>query len=205
MKQNLSFLINGILGVAIVILFILHFSATSSNAKNSKTKKGTDKTTCQKELPIAFINIDTLLLKYNFAKDANAKLLSKSEKSQAEFNKQMAQWQKDGAEFQRKYQTNSFLSKERAEQENARLMKKRQELEELDSKLSQELMGEQKKMNEQLRDTINKFLKEYNKDNKYQVIFSNTMNDNILCSAPAYNITSEIIELLNTRYKKMEK
>ena len=60
-------------------------------------------------------------------------------------------------------------------------------------------------MNEQLRDTINMFLKEYNKDKKYQVILSNTMNDNVLSSEPGYNITSEIVDLLNARYNKESK
>ncbi|MBN1462386.1 MAG: OmpH family outer membrane protein [Paludibacteraceae bacterium] len=202
MRQNLSYIFNAILGVAVIILFVLHFSdscSVSTKTEKSKKQKAAD---CSQQIPIAYIDIDTLLLNYNFAKDANARLLSKSERSQAEFNKKMSQWQKEGAEFQRKYETNSFISRERAEQENTRLMKKRQELEELDAKLTQELMEEQKKMNEQLRDTINLFLKEYNKDKKFQVILSNTMNDNVLSSEPGYNITSEIVELLNARYNK---
>lgn len=205
MKQYLSLIINGIFGVAIVILFILHFCGSSCGTNNQKGKT-LNKAESVQVLPIAYINIDTLLLNYNFAKDAYAKLLDKSERTQVDFNKKMTQWQKEGAEFQRKYQSNSFLSRERAEQENARLMKKRQELEELDAKLSQEFMEDQKKMNNQLIDTINIFLKDFNKNKKYQLILSNTaLNNNVLSSDSIYNITSEVIELLNGRYIKEEK
>jgi outer membrane protein len=59
-------------------------------------------------------------------------------------------------------------------------------------------------MNEQLRDSIYKFLQEYNKDHKYQMILSNTMNDNIMVADNAYNITNEVVELLNAKYVKAE-
>jgi outer membrane protein len=204
MKQYLLYAINGVLVIAVIILYIMHFTCNSSKEEEDvlTTKKNAKGINRDQLIPIAYINVDSLLLKYNFAKEANERLLSKSEHSQAELNKEMNQWQKEAADFQRKVQNNSFLSRERAEQENARLMKRRQELEQLDSKLSQELMQEQKKMNEQLKDTINIFLKQYNKKRKYQVILSNTMNDNVLYAKEGYDITSEVIDLLNARYKK---
>ncbi|MDR3705912.1 MAG: OmpH family outer membrane protein [Paludibacteraceae bacterium] len=204
MKQYLLYVINGVLVVAVIILYVMHFTGNSSKEEGeiSSARKDAKGINRDQLIPIAYINVDSLLLKYNFAKEANERLLAKSQHSQAELNKQMNQWQKEAADFQKKVQNNSFLSRERAEQENARLMKRRQELEQLDGKLSQALMQEQKKMNEQLKDTINTFLKQYNKKRKYQVILSNTMNDNVLYAKEGYDITSEVIDLLNARYKK---
>ena len=105
-------------------------------------------------------------------------------------------------EFQRKVQNNAFLSRDRAEKEQLRLMKAQKDLEDLDKKLTQDLMTEQQKMNEQLRDTINLFLKEYQKGKHLQVIFSNTMNDNILYATSSYDITPDVVKQLNTRYVK---
>ena len=65
-------------------------------------------------------------------------------------------------------------------------------------------MEDQQSMNQQLRDSIYAFLARYNKDKKYQVILSNTMNDNILLSDPAYNITNEVVEALNKEYTPKE-
>jgi outer membrane protein len=206
MKQTLSLILNAVLLVAVIVLFYLQFHSkgATEEQKALKIEESDSKIQGGAEASIAYINVDSLLLKYGFAKEANERLLSKSEKSQAELAKQMNQWQKDGAEFQRKLQTNSFLSRERAEQENTRLMKRRQELEQLDSRMTQALMQEQKRMNEQLKDTINTFLKEYNKKKHYKIILSNTMNDNVLYAEKKYDITKEVVEMLNERYKKEE-
>jgi outer membrane protein len=102
--------------------------------------------------------------------------------------------------LQLKLEANAFLSRERAEQEQSRLLKRQEDLRELDGQLSQQLMQVQQKMSEQLRDTINSFLKEYNKDQKYQLILSNTSSDNILYATEGLDITPEITDLLNKRY-----
>jgi outer membrane protein len=112
----------------------------------------------------------------------------------------LAQLSIEMSEFQRKLEANAFLSRERAEQEQSRLLKRQEDLRELDGQLSQQLMQVQQKMSEQLRDTINSFLKEYNKDQKYQLILSNTSSDNILYATEGLDITPEITDLLNKRY-----
>ena len=43
-------------------------------------------------------------------------------------------------------------------------------------------------------------MKVYNKEKGYQVIFSNTAEDNILLAGDAYDITNELIDLLNKSY-----
>lgn len=79
-------------------------------------------------------------------------------------------------------------------------MKKQQELQELDSRLTQELMEQTQAMNEQLRDTVVHYLKQYNQGKGYQIIFSNTAGSPIFLADDAYNITNEIVEYLNKRY-----
>lgn len=103
-------------------------------------------------------------------------------------------------EFQRKITNNAFLTRERAEQEQQRLVNKRQELQDLDTRLSQELMTEQQKLNEQLRDSIVSQLKIFNKNKGFEIILSNTSGDNILLANDAYNITAELLEYLNKNY-----
>jgi len=198
--KNLSLIINAILAVAVIILFVLvlNIKSTSSN-KQVITKEGVITTG---KLPIAYINIDSLLLNYQFAKDANELLIKKQEDSRLTVNTKARELQTEMGEFQRKLDNNAFLSRERAEQEQGRLQKKQQDLQALDAKLSQQLGQIQQKMSEQLRDTITKFIKEYNKDNRYQMIISNTSSDNILYAAKEYNITAEVTKILNERCAK---
>ena len=82
---------------------------------------------------------------------------------------------------------------------------KEQKLQELDARLSQELLTEQQKLNEQLRDTVVAQLKVYNKDKGYHIIYSNTMGDNILYAQDGYDITAELLEYLNKNYSNASK
>jgi outer membrane protein len=196
--KNLSLIINAILAIAIVVLFVL----VLGNKSNSTTKQfaiGKDIVTKGK-LPIAYVNIDSLLLHYQFAKEANESLIKKQEDSRLTINTKARQLQTEMGEFQHKLENNAFLSRERAEQEQARLQKKQQDLQVLDGDLSKQLVQIQQKMSEQLRDTINSFMKNFNKDHKYEMIISNTSSDNILYADKAYDITSEVTKLLNERY-----
>jgi len=195
--KNLSLILNTVLAIAVIILFWLVLGTKSSPAAQQQISgKGI---VTKGKLPIAYINVDSLLLHYQFAKDANESLIKKQEDSRLTINSRARQLQTEMGEFQRKLENNAFLSRERAEQEQLRLQKKQQELQELDGKLSQQLLQVQQKMSEELRDTINKFMKEYNKNNQYEIIISNTSNDNVLYAAKSYDITAEVTKLLNER------
>jgi len=197
--KNLSLIFNAILAIAVVVLFVLVLG-NKSNTIAKQTFAGKDVITKGK-LPIAYINIDSLLLHYQFAKDANESLIKKQEESRLTINSKARQLQTEMGEFQHKLENNAFLSRERAEQEQARLQKKQQDLQVLDGDLSKQLVQVQQKMSEQLRDTINSFMKEYNKDHKYQLIISNTSSDNILYADKSYDITAEVTKLLNERFE----
>jgi len=198
--KNLSLILNAVLAVAVIVLFILVLGDKNKGAQ-SQTYMMNDSTMAM-VLPVAYVNVDSLLINYQFAKVSNESLMKKQEDSRLDLNVKANQLRGEMAEFQRKLENNAFLSRERAEQEQARLIKKKQDLQKLNAKITNDLMVSQQKMSEQLRDTINKFLKEFNKEKKYQIILSNTSNDNILLAEDAYDITSEVIEALNKRYKK---
>ncbi len=190
----------------ISLIFNLLFAITVFTACNkqpavdTKAILNTKNTVNSGRLPVAYINVDSLLIHYQFAKEANESLIRKQEDSRLKINSMARQLQGEMADFQRKLENNAFLSRDRAQQEQTRLQKKQQDLQEMDGNLSKQLVQVQQKMSEQLRDTINKFLKEYNRDGKYAIIFSNTSNDNILYADKQYDITAEVTKLLNERF-----
>ena len=53
-----------------------------------------------------------------------------------------------------------------------------------------------------MNDSINLFIKEYNKEKKYEAIFNNAST---LYIKPQYDITNEVVELLNKRYTSAKK
>ena len=115
-------------------------------------------------------------------------------------NQKARELDKQKQDFQTKYQNNAYLSQDRAQQEYNRIAKLEQDLQTLSNKLQSELMSENEKNSLQLRDSINAFLKEYNKTKGYSMIISNTGFDNLLYADSIYNITREIVEGLNARY-----
>lgn len=196
--KNINYLINGVLALAVIILFAMHFSGKKESGFTHSVSTGTEGVSGQ--LPIAYVNVDSLLLNYNYSKDLNEVIMKKQEDSRANINQKANALRADMQEFERKYQNNAFLTPQRAQEEQQRLLNKQQELQALDERLTQELMIEQQRLNEQLRDTIVTQLKIYNQSKGFEVIFSNTMGDNILLAGDAYDITAEVIEFLNKNY-----
>jgi outer membrane protein len=196
--KNLSLILNAILFIAVAILFFMVFSGRSNN--NQNTFSGAHKT--DSVAGIAYINTDSLLLKYDFARRLNETLLKKEENSRADFNEQARIFQEDMMSFQRKVKNNAFLTLERAQSEERTLRQKEQQLQELNNKLSNDLMQQQGQMNQQLRDTIAGFLESYVKKHPYQIILSNTLGDNILYGQKSLDITNSVVEQLNDRYRK---
>lgn len=194
MKRS-NYLVNGI--VAVIAIFMFVQCAGNSGQSALVGVSGEAGTANMK---IAFVEIDTLLLKYNFWNDVNEEMIKREENVRATLTEQGRTLEKEAQEFQRKYETNAFVSQERAQQEYARINKKQQDLQALQTRLTDELMKEQNKNNLIVRDSINSFLKEYNKDKRYSMIISNTGFDNLLYADPIYNITQEIIDGLNARY-----
>lgn len=198
--NKLSLILNAIFAVAIIVLFVLFFSM--KNQCTNGTTSTTNNFTESADIPVAYINVDSLLMKYQFSSNANESLIKKQEDSRLTLNLKARTLQNEMNEFQRKLENNAFLSRERAEQEHSKLLKKQQDLQDLEQQLTESLMAEQQKVSEQLRDTVNAFLKEYNKNAHYQLIISNTANDNILYAEDGYDITNEVVDALNARYKQ---
>jgi len=198
--KNTNYIIHGILGIAVVVLFILHFTGSKRGETNpARVVKLEDSTIT---LPIAYFNSDSLLQKYTFAQDLNEELMRKIENSNTAIRKEEKKLTDEVLAFQEKIQLNSFLSEDRALQERKRIERKGQELQELAQRKENEWRMEQAKVIQQISDTIVAAVKEFNLSRHYHVIFNNQHIDNIVVADEQYNITQELLEFLNRRYKK---
>lgn len=207
--NKISIIVNSVLAAAVVALFILFFTMTPGAKKPAKQE-----IQAQGELlPIALINTDSIMLHYQLAIESSEKLMNRYEESTVKLDtkakslqKEVETFQRDVMDFQRKLEANAFLSRERAESEQARLQKKeqqlmakQQELENLRQKLSADFMNEQAALTQQLSDSVQQYLLEYNADGHYHLV----LNDAVLMNKVAgYDITDEVIEALNARYAK---
>jgi len=203
--KNINYVINGVLAVAVIILFILQFSGN----KKSTPFSGTVVTSSGEqtfELPVAYVNVDSLLDNYIFAIDVNDNLARKGENIRANFVQQQRNFQAEVENFNYRYQNQAFTSQARLDQEQRRLQQRQADLEALAEKQSLELNEEYQRTNMQLRDTIMAHLKEYNKAKGYQIIYSNTSSSlvsPILWAEDVYNITTEFTDYLNKKWTSL--
>ena len=192
----MKYILNGLMALALVLMF----TQCADNKSNGSTNNAPAAVSRPANMKIAYVEIDSLLTKYRFWNDLNEMMIKKEENIRTTLNEKAKDLDSEMREFQRKLENNGFASRERAEQENLRISQKQRDLQQLQEKLSNELQSENQKNSLQLRDSINSFLKIYNKDKGYSLIISNTGFDNLLYADPAFNITNEIVEGLNARY-----
>lgn len=128
-------------------------------------------------------------------------MLRKEENMRMTLSEKAKDIQADIEDFQRKLENNVYATQRRAEEEQNRIIKRREDYEKLSERLAAELATESQKNNIILRDSINSFLNEYNKEMGYDLIISR-VGDNLLYANQALDITKEVISGLNKRYNK---
>ena len=155
-------------------------------------------------MKIAYVEVDSLMTQYNFAKDYSVTLQKKSNNARNTLNQKGNALQAAMANFQQKLNNNGFQSREQAASQQAAIQRQQNDLQELQARLENELASETAKFNEALRDSLQNFLKAYNQDKKFDLILSKA-GDNILMGNKKLDITQDVINGLNKRYKPTAK
>ena len=150
-------------------------------------------------LKVAYVNLDSLMSKYNLAQDINKEMMRKEEDIKMKLTEKYKALQADQADFELKYKNNVYATPERAQSEYNRIMQQEQEIVQLEQSLTLEFEKEGLQKNQALRDSINKFIAEYNQNKGYDFIITK-LGENLLYANPKYDITQEIINGLNEHY-----
>ncbi|MDR2843728.1 MAG: OmpH family outer membrane protein [Candidatus Symbiothrix sp.] len=156
-------------------------------------------------LPVAYVDADSLLAHFEFY---NALINSYEEKMSKRNSSLTAGYQKlqsEAATFQQKVQNNAFLTQDRYNQEQTRLQRMEEDLRSRATQIEQELAVEQRTIQQQLSDSLSIGIKEFNTPQIYQMIFTKTGNSTILYADNQYNITHQVLEFLNKRFKPNKK
>jgi outer membrane protein len=148
---------------------------------------------------IAYIEIDTLTSQYEFAKQKSLELEKKGTNARNTIQAKSQQFEKKAAAFQQKLQSNGFTSREQAEAEQAALQREQQNIMALQQRLENELASEQQKFLQAFQDSLDNYLKAYNKAKKYDMIVNKAA---VLYADKRFDITSEVVKGMNNRYKK---
>lgn len=190
-----------VLKIAAVFATALIFTQCTDkqNAQTVTTPAENTATASGEGIKIAYVDIDSLLSNYTFSVTLRNEMLRKGENMRMTLSEKAKVIQADAEDFQRKVENNVYATRQRAEEEQARILKSQEELARLEQRLVNELSAEEQKNNITLRDSINNFLNDYNKTHGYDLIISK-MADNILLANKSLDITKEVIDGLNSRY-----
>lgn len=151
-------------------------------------------------IKVAYIEVDSLMAQYEFCKDYNLLLNQKGENAQKTLAEKQRALQSHANALQKKYESNGFTTRDELERAQNQLAREQQDLQELEQRLMNELANENAQLNMEMRDSIQAFLKTYNKAKKYDYILSRS-GDNILLANPKFDITRDVVAGLNKRYK----
>lgn len=196
MKKNFAF------ASALVVAAALAGGLTSCNNANPEAAKVAGGTLQEGEsLPIAFIQADSLYRNYQLQLDLAQDLIQKKAQAEEQVNKQMASFQREVNEFQQKLQTNSFIGgQSRAESEQRRLQQKQAQIEQHAGALQQDLALLSSQYDSRVNDSIQAVLRDYNKEKNFEVIYSSVPNTTVFFVKDKYDITAEVLKMLNDRY-----
>ncbi|GAA6528639.1 MAG: OmpH family outer membrane protein [Prevotella sp.] len=191
MKKN-------ILGTLAVVA-ITALGMTSCNKQQPQVEPESETAKAPANLKVAYVEVDSIMTQYAFAKQYSQLLQKKSINIQNTINARGQQLQAAAANFQQKVQQNAY-TREQAQAIQEGLQRQQADLQSLQQRLGNEFQAEQSKYNKALHDSISHYLTIYNKDKKYSIIFSKS-GDNLLYANKAYDITNEVIAGLNKAYK----
>ena len=195
--KNASLILNVILTIAVAILYYLHFKGPQMEeapvAKTPVEAKGR---------AIVYVNVDSLLTKYEFFKDTQKVLESKRFQLENELATKGKNLQNKVAFFQQKAPT---MTQEQGRATEASLQKEQQDIMAYRDRAAQNLATEEQNKNKQLYDQIYDYLKKINGQNKYEFVLGYTKGGGILFADPSADRTSVILDGLNKEYQDKEK
>lgn len=174
-----------------VILFALAISFLSCN-----------KTTEVKEFKTAYIDTSKLMEESTEAKDIAEKYKDKSKVMGSQLEVEVNRFKSEAANFQKNAQANGQVW---AQQKGAELQRREQELSYAQQAMLQQLQSESGVEMDSLVSSYRKVIKEYGKEKGYDYIYGTGDIASVLYAKDSYDITKEIIKLVNEKYKSADK
>ncbi len=199
--KNISLVVNGVLVVAVALLFILHFNQQKRiPASIPEDNTLEDKQIPEEEMKIAYVYIDSLLTHYKMAQDMSAQLMKRKDNLESELTTKGKTLEKDIADYQYKVNKGLITSWDAAEQEK-KLAEQQQVFVNLQNDMQNRLMTEEQDANLKVHNSVILAVKEFNATRGYKLIFSHAFGGVLLHAEDYMNITGEILEKLNSAYE----
>lgn len=193
--KNISLVFNGLLTIAVIVLFYLHFKGNSASTTETAPTSFAVPVTAK---GIVYINSDTLLDNIKYYHDMKNEMEAEQAKVKTELKGESDKLQADAATYQKQAIGMTDLERENKEKE---LGMRQQNLMEKKDRLLSGLDEKQAKASEELYAHISNFLAEFNKGKGYQFVLGYQKGGGILFANDSLDITHQVIDGLNKKYE----
>jgi outer membrane protein len=192
-----------ILTIAVAVLYVLHVlqarGAKPTESVNRAVKKDSGDVAAQ-HIRVAYIDLDTIQKYYEFFKLKNSDIEREKTRYDNQIQSDLNKLERDRIEFLKKGQAITQVEAEKFQQE---YQTRYQQIGQRQQTLQGQHLENQAKAIDEIQKRINEYLKEYNKDAKYNFIFSTQEgNPTLYFKDTAFNITPEVLKGLNETYKQ---
>ena len=204
--KNISLALNGILVIAVAILYYMQFSDNCCSADSSATEEllvdSTNVIVEEVEEPlksnIAYINMDSLREEYKLYSELIGTLKAREKKYEKELNSKMSALEAKVKDFQQKAPTMSQFEGQNKQKE---LMEEEQKLYKMRDEFAEKFQAEQEKLDKRFQKTITDYIEQYNKEADYDIIIGSTdITSKVMYAKKGINLTKSIVKGLNKQY-----
>lgn len=214
MNQRLPFIsliLNGVLAIAVIVLYFLHF-----NGQRSSNVELSDSVTTEQEAPIkfdnlpdlgsssgaiAFIDNDKFEEKYQYFVDLKSSLTKENNKNNDLLMKREKVLQDNIMTYQ---QIAPSLSPEVREKRETDLIKEKEDFLAYRESLENEFLNKQQNLQKDFLKKLDTYLKSLSKEKNYSYIFtySKGLPATIVYAKDSLEITDQVVRSLNEQYKR---
>ena len=185
-------------------VFLLAVVAASFVACNNTDTTDTNTTTKKEEsvgFKSAYIDTEKLMKEYQESKDFEAKYESMSNRMKNELESDMKKFQNDVVDLQKNAQSKGM---EWAQKRQVELEKRQRTLAEKEQNYMKKFQEEGSVERDSLVSKMKRFIKDYGKEKGFDYVFGTGDASTVLYAKDGYDITEEILKLMNDAYTKKD-
>lgn len=198
--KKASVITNVILGAAIIVLFILHFTSKPSAGNTNEMPVGDTSLSGG----IVYVQMDSLIKYYDLNSDLVTELDNKVQAIRNDLNKRGRSFENDVKDFQTKIDK-GLMTRSQAETQQQQLAMREQELQQYVRQKQEEMMEEEQVLLRKVSDAVQSYITKMNEEKQYSLILMTGRGYNtILHGDKALDITSTVVSAMNDEYIKQK-
>ena len=204
--KRIPLILSTICLIAVGLLYVLYFvNKSGDKVSASQDEKNITAALDISSNSIVYINIDTVVSNYDLYFDLKKVFENKYKTSEAELASKEKAYKKEVEDYQYKVQR-GLVTRSDAQKLEQQLIGEQQSLLKLQENLRIELGEEEQVMLRQVLNSITVYLEELQSRFKFQFVFGTTaIGGNVLYADKRLDLTWEVINGLNEKYKQKKK